>query len=47
MTTNVQYLKYFIPFGLPKHGIIFHVVGPSGMRALPLAAGRNEGVHYF
>ena len=22
-------------------------VGPSGVRALPLAAGRNEGGHYF
>ena len=23
------------------------VIGPSGVRALPLAAGRNEGGHYF
>ena len=22
-------------------------IGPSGVRALPLAAGRNEGGHYF
>ena len=22
-------------------------IGPSGVRALPLAAGRNEGAHYF
>ena len=27
----------------------FHLLyfGPSGVRALPLAAGRNEGGHYF
>ena len=24
-----------------------HIIGPSGVRALPLAAGTNEGVHYF
>ena len=24
-----------------------HFIGPSGVRALPLAAGRNEGGHYF
>ena len=23
------------------------IVGPSGVHALPLAAGRNEGGHYF
>ena len=23
------------------------LIGPSGVRALPLAAGRNEGGHYF
>ena len=23
------------------------IIGPSGVRALPLAAGRNEGGHYF
>jgi hypothetical protein len=23
------------------------MIGPSGVRALPLAAGRNEGGHYF
>ena len=23
------------------------VIGPSGVRVLPLAAGRNEGGHYF
>ena len=23
------------------------IIGPSGVRALPLAAGRNVGVHYF
>ena len=26
---------------------LFLVIGPSGVRALPLAAGRNEGGHYF
>ena len=25
----------------------FNIVGPSGVRALPLAAGINEGDHYF
>ena len=25
----------------------FLIIGPSGVRALPLAAGRNEGGHYF
>ena len=25
----------------------FRYFGPSGVRALPLAAGRNEGGHYF
>ena len=24
-----------------------YFIGPSGVRALPLAAGRNEGGHYF
>ena len=24
-----------------------HIIGPSGVRALPLAAGTNEGGHYF
>ena len=28
------------------HELFFHV-GPSGVRALPLAAGTNEGGHYF
>ena len=23
------------------------IIGPSGVRAMPLAAGRNEGGHYF
>ena len=26
---------------------LFLVIGPSGVRALPLAAGINEGGHYF
>ena len=26
---------------------LFPNVSPSGVRALPLAAGRNEGGHYF
>jgi hypothetical protein len=25
----------------------FLLIGPSGVHALPLAAGRNEGGHYF
>ena len=27
--------------------IILGIIGPSGVRALPLAAGKNEGGHYF
>jgi hypothetical protein len=27
--------------------VIIKVFGPSGVRALPLAAGMNEGGHYF
>ena len=26
---------------------LFLVIGPSGVRALPLASGTNEGGHYF
>jgi hypothetical protein len=26
---------------------LFLVTGPSGVRALPLTAGRNKGSHYF
>ena len=29
------------------HKVLQLVVGPSGVRALPLAAGTNEGGHYF
>jgi hypothetical protein len=28
-------------------GIFAHIFGPSGVRALPLAAGINEGGHYY
>ena len=27
--------------------IVNRIIGPSGVRALPLAAGMNEGGHYF
>ena len=31
-----------------KHSVSYNnTIGPSGVRALPLAAGRNEGGHYF
>ena len=29
------------------HYFAYFSFGPSGVRALPLAAGRNEGGHYF
>jgi hypothetical protein len=34
---------YFIQYQI----IISVGIGPSGVRALPLAAGRSEGGHYF
>ena len=27
--------------------LLDNIIGPSGVRALPFAAGRNEGGHYF
>ena len=32
-----------------KNGVsdLFGLIGPSGVRALPMAAGTNEGGHYF
>ena len=33
--------------GCLKVNILVGDVGPSGVRALPLAAGKNEGGHYF
>ena len=31
----------------PTEQLRYTTVGPSGVRALPLAPGRNEGGHYF
>jgi hypothetical protein len=43
-------IRFYIWTGLDNTylGFTGHViVGPSGVRALPLAAGRNEGSHFF
>ena len=34
-------------YHLYSQPIIIIIIGPSGVRALPLAAGINEGGHYF
>ena len=41
ITIQLMYGKY------SKHPGYEDIVGPSGMRALHMASGRNEGGHYF
>ena len=50
---NLQTLHFTSPHSnTAKRGsrlccVVFFIFGPSGVRALPLAAGINEGGHYF
>jgi hypothetical protein len=40
-------MLHFEPSSTAVRYQIFWIIGPSGVRALPLAAGINEGGHYF
>ena len=43
----VIFIYFYISIRIKDTILSFMFIGPSGVRALPLAAGINEGGHYF
>ena len=46
LNVNATTLEKFVK-DLKMNDSVPNLIGPSGVRALPLAAGINEGGHYF